>query len=199
MLQLVSVHQYHLGSQLQQEHSERGAASGRRSSLTSLAPCTEYDHFAKWEASGFITLRCKNQVSAHLLKSSVPWVQQGCWGMIYLTLWLHCVWSTGWGIWSCSGTPPTWYPHPVQGKKKTPINAVIRLGGEEAELVPSLTLGLTPSTPSGTLGKASNSVETYVMTDFSSGDWTSTSSEGNTAIKKNHSGALIWTPACKKC
>lgn len=61
-------------------------------------------------------------------------------------------------------------------KKKTIKNrssandAVIRLGGEEAELVPSLTLGLTPSTPSGTLGKASNSVETYVMTDFSSGD-----------------------------
>lgn len=35
---------------------------------------------------------------------------------------------------------------------------------------PSLTLGLIPSAPSGTFGKASYSVETYVMTDFSSGD-----------------------------
>lgn len=33
-----------------------------------------------------------------------------------------------------------------------------------------LTLGLIPSTPSGTLGKASYRVETYVITDFSSGD-----------------------------
>lgn len=33
-----------------------------------------------------------------------------------------------------------------------------------------LTLGLIPSTPSATLGKASYRVETYVMTDFSSGD-----------------------------
>lgn len=40
-----------------------------------------------------------------------------------------------------------------------------------------LTLGLIPSAPSGTFGKASYSVETYVMTDFSSGDWTSTSVE----------------------
>lgn len=37
------------------------------------------------------------------------------------------------------------------------------------------------------------------MTDFSSGDWTSTSSEGNTGIIQNHSGALIWPPPCKKC
>lgn len=59
-------------------------------------------------------------------------------------------------------------------KKQKPghqqMTQVTRLGGEEAELVPSLTLGLIPSTPSGTLGKASYSVETYVMTDFSSGD-----------------------------
>lgn len=62
-------------------------------------------------------------------------------------------------------------------------DAVMSLSGETAEAVASLTLGLIPSTPSGTFGKASNSVETYVMTDFSSGDWTSTSSQGITAIK----------------
>lgn len=50
-------------------------------------------------------------------KATIPWVPQGCWGMIYLTLWPHCVWSTGWGIWSCSGTPPIWYQHPVQRKR----------------------------------------------------------------------------------
>lgn len=49
-----------------------------------------------------------------------------------------------------------------------------------------LTLGLIPSTPSGTLGKASYSVETYVMTDFSSGDWTSTSDKGSKKNKKGH-------------
>lgn len=48
---------------------------------------------------------------------------------------------------------------------------------------PSLTLGLIPSAPSGTFGKASYSVETYVMTDFSSGDWTSTSVEGGRGQK----------------
>lgn len=48
-----------------------------------------------------------------------------------------------------------------------------------------LTLGLIPSTPSGTLGKASYSVETYVMTDFSSGEWTSTSDEGSKKPKRS--------------
>lgn len=38
--------------------------------------------------------------------------------MIDLTLRSHCVWSTDWGIWSCSGTPPIWYQHPVQMEKK---------------------------------------------------------------------------------
>lgn len=50
---------------------------------------------------------------------------------------------------------------------------------------PSLTLGLIPSAPSGTFGKASYSVETYVMTDFSSGDWTSTSVEGSRGRKRS--------------
>jgi hypothetical protein len=40
-----------------------------------------------------------------------------------------------------------------------------------------LTLALIPSPPSGTLGKESYNVETYVITDFSSGDWTSTSNQ----------------------
>lgn len=38
--------------------------------------------------------------------------------MIYLTLWPHCVWSTGWGIWSCSGTPPIWYQRPVCKRRR---------------------------------------------------------------------------------
>lgn len=38
-----------------------------------------------------------------------------------------------------------------------------------------LTFALMPSTPSGTLGKTSYNDDTYVMTDFSSGDVTSTS------------------------
>lgn len=38
--------------------------------------------------------------------------------MIYLTLWPHCVWSTGWGIWSCSGTPPIWYQRPVYKRRR---------------------------------------------------------------------------------
>lgn len=42
--------------------------------------------------------------------------------------------------------------------------------GVTREPMSQLTLGLIPSTPSGALGKASYSVETYVMTDFSSGD-----------------------------
>lgn len=69
--------------------------------------------------------------------------------------------------------------HILFRKKKGPSahDAILRLGADAAEPMPSLTLGLIPSTPSGTLGKASYSVETYVMTDFSSGDWTSTSRE----------------------
>lgn len=55
-----------------------------------------------------------------------------------------------------------------------------------------LTLGLIPSTPSGTLGKASYSVETYVMTDFSSGDWTSTSDEGSKSQGVTNTKAWQW-------
>lgn len=45
--------------------------------------------------------------------------------MIYLTLWPHCVWSTGWGIWSCSGTPPIWYQRPVQRKRINSNEALV--------------------------------------------------------------------------
>lgn len=65
-------------------------------------------------------------------------------------------------------------------------SANIRLGGANAGALSQLTLGLIPSTPSGTLGKASYSVETYVMTDFSSGDWTSTSDGGRKDKWKSH-------------
>lgn len=44
------------------------------------------------------------------------------------------------------------------------------LGQGQRSMKLLLTLGLIPSAPSGTFGKASYSVETYVMTDFSSGD-----------------------------
>lgn len=120
--------------------------------------------------------------------------------MIYLTLWPHCVWSTGWGIWSCSGTPPIWYQHPVQRKRIIRNKALfITSTWIWVELLVDwchqLTLGLIPSTPSGTFGKASYSVETYVMTDFSSGDWTSTSDEGSQNQKVTNATHVneLWT------
>lgn len=104
------------------------------------------------------------------------------------------VWSTAAAWWPAHNTPANAAPAPEAQTHRGPTSSRLcsisrcpfgRGGG--------LTLALTPSWASGTLGMTSYREETYVMMDFSSGWGTSTSGERDK--KKGIENVLKWLHA----